>query len=777
MTKSPYSKMLSLILTLSTATPYVEAAGTDGGTYAAYDSCDSPYLAAGQLCVNRQNRLAYSQGAKVRSGFWQTGRIGGENVNYRSKELSKAELNAMIAARGGVRTGGAYPGAGGTVGGYPVGVYPADSGRGDCDGGATISCEIRYDRGYAIPDMPMSRREWRQSRRAYRKAMRAARRGADGKIIYVSDGGPGGGGGGNIGPGGIIYNDPKADLAIIGPFCDGLPAKIDESADDLKTTDEAIVKVQGELDDLKKDLDEKRKGLNCADSCKETLTKKGNYSRLDSNDKAKNDNNDCYKAPNKSLAALHFTADEYSAATSGGVQSDVGKWLVDSKVQASDFKINVSACVAIFPTAEKALDSTSNKCLDDIFDKNKDGKYTGLNMYFTMNGCSEAEDWMNAYNDLIAKQKVLAELTARKDKLTSRDKCKIKSVADADDDKWKGSGTACLESLKDSCTTTIDALIALANNPNNGRCLECEAQQAQMNGMCMMFGTCGMSKAAQVIGAIGGIVTPLAGGLMNMSMYNSGLAACMTMYSDHLNVAQQIGQPPSAPGCGGMMGMGGGFGGGMGGMGGMMNPMMMGGMGGMMNPMMMGGMMNPMMMGGMMNPMMGAGLNLSLGAGMGGFPGFAGGMYGPGMMNPMMMGGMGGMMNPMMMGGMGGMMNPMMMGGMGGMMGPNMANQMGIQNQMQTSLMQMQQSALQQASLQNAMMYSNAGNMYGGGGMGMSPYYSMGVNPMMSMYGGGGMYPGMYGGGYGYPYGGGLSGGLNFNAGFNLGGYGGLYGY
>ena len=338
---------------------------------------------------------------------------------------------------------------------------------------------------------------------------------------------------------------------------------------------------------------------------------------------------------------------------------------------------------------------------------------------------------------------------------------RIEDINKSTFDAKRYSSVPCLTRLVASCHDWLDPYLTKSNTND---CADCQAnaqQQALINAMIAqqrlcLTGTCGgPSKAAQIIGAIGGIGVPIGLGLMGLNAYKYGLNSCVSMYNTQMAWASNAGQPPQSPTCGtggfGMggfsplfsMGMGGLYGGMNGGFNMGFNPMMNLGLGGGIN---MG--FNP-----MMNLGLGGGLNLGLGGGFN--PMMNGGMYGG--FNPMMNGGMNGGFNPMMNGGMyGGMYggyNPMMMGGGNGLMG--------IQQQMMDAQMRMQALAGQSMSYQNGMMMGQTG-MYAGMSPNMGGMYG-GYNPMMNggMYGG---YNPMMGGSmYGYP-----QTGLNVNAGLNL---------
>ncbi len=340
---------------------------------------------------------------------------------------------------------------------------------------------------------------------------------------------------------------------------------------------------------------------------------------------------------------------------------------------------------------------------------------------------TKAQEYYDAkaiYDRLIADQKMLSGPTQ------SGNSCKITTAAQAEtafNDRDKKS-IKCLIDVQVSCQSALQAAQDRYDLlERTTYCATCGP------GGSTRAGGTGISKAAQIIGAAGQFLTPIGLGLMNMSMYNRGLNACVQAYTMQVQLAQNVGLPPQSSNCGQ-----GGFGmGGYGGMGGM------GGMGGY-NPfgLMGGGGYNP--MGGFGGNPFGFGLNLGIG---GGF-------------NPMMGGGY----NPMMGGPMGGGFNPM--GGFGGQ-----ANMMSVQQQMMDA-----QSRMQQMQMQNMLIQNGAANGYGLGGQFGAGYPSMYGNPMMGggynpMMGGqyGGYNPMMGAGGspFGFNLGGMLSGALTGGTGYN----------
>ena len=295
--------------------------------------------------------------------------------------------------------------------------------------------------------------------------------------------------------------------------------------------------------------------------------------------------------------------------------------------------------------------------------------------------CDDSKADMQAFADL--KKKVDGN-KAREKVLADEDTtgCKISRYSPPSGD-YKDKSVACLQMLAQTC----DDYFAQLDAAHSEECVDCNSNSSAnpyANQQVCFYGPCppGVSKAAQIIGAIGSLAVPLGLGAMNMSMYNRGLSACTAAYALQVQQATYVGLPPMPSQCGiGGFGMGG-FMGGLGGMGGMgMNPFMMGGMG-----------MSPISM---MAGLGGLGLNagLSLGLGLGG-------------MNPMMMGGM----NPMMTGGM----NPM-------------GSYMNIQQQMMDSQIRMQEMAAMAMTAQTAygMGYPNMTSAWN------MPYYGMGSNPMM----------------------------------------------
>ncbi|MBS1957950.1 MAG: hypothetical protein JST80_00620 [Bdellovibrionales bacterium] len=391
-------------------------------------------------------------------------------------------------------------------------------------------------------------------------------------------------------------------------------------------------------------------------------------------------------------------------------------------------------------------------------------------------GCG-GKEWLAASADLDAAQKDyndaktnLADAQAAVAKLNSTESCTVRSASDVARVRNCG-GRKCLEQARDSCPRAVaDADSQLQIIMRTPYCATCGYDGGGSGGCQYGYGCSGgVSKAAQMISAIGGVAVPLGLGIMNMAMWNKGFNTCNSMYGKALEVSKTVGLPPPAPSCGGMGGFGGGFGGI--GMGGGLNGMGMMGM----NPYGMGGMYNPYGMG--LNGGISAGIGLGFGTGMPGmYNPYGSGVYGG------LGGGLYGGINPYGMGGMG-----MGMGGMG-MMNPY-ANQYGVQQQMMDAQMRMQQMANQNMVLQQSQMmggmYGQMGGMYGMTG---SPYFNMGayggVNPYMngSVMGNftmnpwayvnsGMMNPYMYGGG-GAGISGGISAGLNlgFGTGYNTGG-------
>ena len=344
----------------------------------------------------------------------------------------------------------------------------------------------------------------------------------------------------------------------------------------------------------------------------------------------------------------------------------------------------------------------------------------------------DQKDKIIAYNNAARELDELDKRRAALEGPTKKGYCTVSTGKDATA-AWSNRDShslKCLIDIQSSCSDAIDRAQARVDS---NICVNCNAANQQQANMCL-YGPCGggVSKAAQIISAIGSIGVPIGLGLMNMSMYNRGIQACVAMYNSQVSQGQTVGLPPQNPNCGtGGFGMGG-FMGGLGGMGGFP------GMGGMGFPGM-GGMGFP-GMGGMGFPGMG---------GMGfpgmGFPGMMGmGMPGIGINAGIGLGGMMGMGMPGMMGmGMPGMMGmgmPGMMGmGMPGMMGMGMPGMMGM--------------GMPGIGINAGI---GLGGMPGMGGMGMFPGM-----------GGMGMFPGM--GGMGMP-------GIGLNAGIGLGGMPGMGG-
>ncbi|MBU6153400.1 MAG: hypothetical protein KGP28_03765 [Bdellovibrionales bacterium] len=479
--------------------------------------------------------------------------------------------------------------------------------------------------------------------------------------------------------------------------CPDLAAYVEDKRVDLSDKKSKLKKDEEELKKLKAKLSD------CHKDCRNFAVKESASKCYFTKVKRVND----YKK-----VARYLTQDDFKDPELTGFRDDgqkAGKTLAQSNFKGSDGEI-----------CEKLLED--ELCAEFLLDDN-------------LNSCFEDEDYI-AWK---AKAKSVAELKAQIAVLegeVDKNECVIGRTRLPNPKLYEDKSIACLEMMVSTC----DEYFADLDANHSDDCVDCNRSDSantntailnpNASNLCL-YGPCppGVSKAAQIIGAIGSIGVPLGLGAMQMAMYNNGLskysnslAECYKAYDLQVRQAQYVGLPPQGPNCGiGGFGMGG-F---MGGLGGMMGGL--GGLGmGMMNPMMMGGM-------GMMNPMMG-GLGLGLNAGLSlGMNPIMGGM---GMMNPMMMGGMG-MINPMM-GGMG-MMNPMM-GGMG-MMNP----MMNVQQQMMESQMRMQEMAAMQMAAQTAygMGYPNMMS-----GMSM-PYFGMGQNPLMFS-----------------PM---MNNGLNFNAGFSFG--------
>ncbi len=344
----------------------------------------------------------------------------------------------------------------------------------------------------------------------------------------------------------------------------------------------------------------------------------------------------------------------------------------------------------------------------------------------------DQKDKIIAYDHAARELDELDKRRAALDGPTKKGYCNVSGAKDATA-AWSNRDShslKCLIDIQSSCSDAIDRAQARVDS---NICVNCNAGSQQAN--TCLYGPCGggVSKAAQIISAIGSIGVPIGLGLMNMSMYNRGLQACVAMYNSQVTQGQAVGLPPQNPNCGtGGFGMGG-F---MGGMGGMGFPGMGGfgmgfpGMGGfgMGMPGMMG--MGFPGMGGFGMGMPGIGINAGIGLGMGmGMPGIGLGM---GMGMPGMMGmGMPGMMGM----GMPGMMGMGMPGiglGMGmGMPGIGLGMGMGMPG----------------IGLGMGMGMPGIGLGMGGGFPGMGGF-GMGMPGMMGMGGG---FPGMGGFGMGMP--------------------------
>jgi hypothetical protein len=643
----------------------VVAGGGGGGRGSNLDlpSCDTNGLVKGDLCVNEKSQISKFVKRTVRTGFLGTGIGKREKIRYVSTPLSSKELSALFNVNRGGNNG-----SGNVRGNGPSGDWACNA-NGGCRGGSRNDYYDDDDGGNVSP-----------------------RRG--------------GGGGGSASRRPSRSYSPQDDFDDLNDFCGNLPDMISDRQKQIDDLNADIASFN--LSDLQKAEQSARASMltGCRQDCAKLAMSKDGACKLDPSEigrsLSKEDLNDAWFGP----VVISYYGDEQKAAIA---------------------KIGSVATVDPVLMCQKILAKPG--CIDYV-------KKSGLN------GCAAATDWIAALNALKDGEAKLAQLKANADTMgrtTSDKSCRVTSAIDTRRPQWNSCSTRCLEKALDSCPDALaDAKLAIQNSPRDGYCPTCgqggrggvnggggSNGGGQDGGVCI-YGNCnngGVSKAAQIISAIGGIGVPLGLGFMNMSMQNRSLNACISTYSQQVEVAKAVGLPPQASQCGLAYGMGGM---GMGGMG-------MGGMGMGMPGMGMGM--------GMGMPGMGIGMGVGLGMGMG-MPGMGMGMSPYGMM------GMGGMYNPM-------------MGMYGNAMGSMQGNMMGVQQQMYNSQLQMQQMAAQNMVLQNS-MYSGGG-MGMMGSMGMSPYYGMGSMGM----GMGGM--GMGGMGYGYnPYA--SSGfGLNISAGLNLG--------
>jgi len=556
--------------------------------------------------------------------------------------------------------------------------------------------------------------------------------GGNGNVIYRNGGRNGRSGGGN---GRLSVAD---EYNVLNNFCGGVSDQLDAMNAKKEDLEKQVKDLSSGMDDLQKAVDAAlaKVSANCRDQCITLATAGDGPCGL----------------PPKVIAGLLSKDDlnngtvttYFSQPGQSGSQSD----LVAAIGARSADQVKGDICGVVLGKDGKA------GCVEDV---KKNG----------MVGCDGFHDWLDAANALDTKTKALAQAKADLDKLNqaAADNCAIKTYVDAQhwDGKLDTASVACVEKMYSTCPTALAQYDVRDNG--NGNCVNCGQNgggggvyttgggngqvviqsgggqgggggiSTQGQGSYCIYGPCTTSKAAQIISAIGGIGVPLGLGLMNMSMQNRSLNACVSNYAQMIELSSHVGLPPQASNCGLSYGMSS-----MGGMG-------MGGMG-------MGmGSMYPSMYpaGGMGMGMSGMGLYGSLGLGMGSMGMGMGSMY-PSMYPA---GGMGmgmGSMYPSMMGNMG------MMGMYGNAMGAMQGNMMGVQQQMYNAQLQMQHMAAQNMALQNGMYGGGMGMGMGMTGMGMYgyPYYGMsGMYNPYSMYGGNG-----------------LSGsfGLNLNLGGNLGG-------
>jgi hypothetical protein len=697
MKKTPIrNKMFALLLTYSMVLP--PFLGTTV-VYAqndklTYPACEDESLSAGDYCVNEKSQISKFIKRTVRTGFLGTGVGNREKIRYVSKPLSSKELSAMFGATRGPRNSNTGDWNCRTDGNCQGGTRP----RGDGNDGA----DANSDNVRRRPSGPST-------------ADRAGDRGAGDRGSSRAS----------------TRRSPQDEYDDLNEFCGGLPDLIEER--------------QGQIDELNKQVID----LNLPD-----------LQKAEQDARAKMQNScrrDCVKLAIGQDVACKLAPDQLAEVLS---KDDLGDKLLgvdtyyDGQGRFLEY-INGAASVDPIKACQKVM--AKKDCADSVM---KNG----------ISDCEASKDWIAAFNALEDGKKKLAQMKADLDimtRTTTDAACKITSPSDIRRSHWKNCGTRCLEKAGDSCAKALaDASDNISNSPRDGYCPTCGTGRpggggstgggATADGGTCVLGNCGVSKAAQIIGAIGNIGVPLGLGFMNMSMQNRSLNACISTYAQQVEVAKTVGLPPQASQCGLAYGMGmGGFGGGLGGQGGFG-----GGLGGMYPGM--GGFGGQGGFGGGLGGMypgvggVGGGIYGGFG-GQGGFGqgGFGQGGFGQGGMYPGIGGGMYGGIGGMGMNGMGGMNNGM--GGMyGNALGSAQGNMMGVQQQMYTAQMQMQQMAAQNMVLQGSMGSGMGGSMYGMGmgGMGMG---GMGMG-------------GMGGAGYGYnPYAS-PGFGLNFSAGLNLGG-------
>jgi|GEM_PF-2728046 len=726
-TNALISKTLAVTLTYSMAflptgmtTLIGSAAYAQDGQSLRLPFCDTMEAAENAMCIDRDNhQISKFVKRTTHKGFLGIGKR--KKATYVWQPLSSGELTALF---------GSY-----------VSVSDASGlgcgGNGVCNGASARRVVISGGNG-----------------------------GGGGGNVVVGRGGNGGNGNGN-GNGGVIVSrangngnggnvigrgdeggrgsrgngrmSVQGEYNVLNTFCGGVPDQLDAMAQKKKDLEAQVKDLSSGMSDLQKAVDDAlaKVATNCRAQCITLAMTQDGACALPPSVIAPLLSKDDLNSSQGSVISTYY---------SEGSQSQV---IADITSRSAD-QVKGNICSVVLGKDGKT------GCLDDV---KKNG----------MVGCDGFHDWLEASNALDAKQKALAQAQADLDKLNqaAADNCAIKTYADAK--RWDGkldtASVACVEKMYNTCPTALAQYDV--RDSGSGNCANCGQDggggvytngggngqvviqggsgggagggniNGQGQGSFCVYGPCTSSKAAQIISAIGGIGVPLGLGFMNMSMQNRALNACVSNYSQMIEVSKAVGLPPSASSCGlsyGMSGMSG-----------------IGSMGGMYGSM---GSMYPSMYpaGGMSGMGMGLYGSLGLGMGMGNMGMGNMGMTGMGSMYPSMYpaGGMSGM-------GMYGMGNMGMMGMYGNAMGSMQGNMMGVQQQMYNAQLQMQQMAAQNMVLQNS-MYGGMGGM-GMSGMGMYGYPYYGMSGSYNPYG-------MYGN-----YGNGLNGsfGLNLNLGGSLG--------
>ncbi len=159
--------------------------------------------------------------------------------------------------------------------------------------------------------------------------------------------------------------------------------------------------------------------------------------------------------------------------------------------------------------------------------------------------------------DFVADQREYQNALANKKTLTAKadnNKCAVNRATDAKKFNEMDLGTLsvdCLTNVSSTCDVAlVNAARVLAALPP-AYCAECNQRGGQGG-----YNT-GVSKAAQILGAVGSFAAPLGLGLMNMISYNKGLKACVDTYNTQVAQASVVGLPPQASNCGIQAGLGG----------------------------------------------------------------------------------------------------------------------------------------------------------------------------------------------------------------------------